>query len=559
MATCNNVTKIGESEFLASSLFKLNTNYSNLDKGLCELGKDLDSLRAFVRSLTVKDSPTVDMSFSLQSYAVSANVINDSLGTRKLGQDIPLSSKIFLTTTKLSSLADVEIDFDTLNLNNGLKWFPNKNKWLNSKLTDTFGAQWLYDLNDVLIKNSTKENNQVLKYNSSSQFWVNEPETGLSAIPNGFYEDITVQNGAPGLGPNGVGGQGTLWKLNESSVTSWELASLSVATSSISALQVTNDKFADRNNNNGGIPISKFAFDLGEVNRGINVGTGTGKICLETNDGTKIPIKTLKGVNCSIISENDRLVIYHQPWETFPGWPPARIPYKETPPILTYQNRPGGGSILPASVNLGTGSGVFSSPVQSLGTIALPKYNLAFKSLKAGSGITITTNSANTEINLTKAAGYMALTILGQKADGTSMTNADILSRLIEIYPPSTSTIPVDTICSVIVETINTSGPGAVSPSIPVTISYNYKKINVPGSIIAGGGGTAASTDLSLDFVTPDANWLPPAGGKQLVSVTAGPRTYQTTVTPAAPTIGSITRQILKYKKLSNNTWVLQP
>jgi hypothetical protein len=559
MATCNNVTKIGESEFLASSLFKLNTNYSNLDIGLCELGKDLNILNDFVRSLTVKDSPTVDMSFSVQNYALSANVINNSIGTRKLGQNIPLSSKIFLTTTKLSSLADVEIDNDYLDLNNGLTWFPAKSKWVNTKLTDTFGAQRLPELNDVAIKKSSLEDNQVLKYNSSLQFWVNEPETGLSAIPNGFYEDVTVQNGPVGLGPNGVGGQGTLWELNASSVSDWELASLSVATSSISALQVTNDKFADKVNNNGGIPIGKFTFSLGEINKGINKGTGTGKICLETNNGTKIPIKSLNGVNCSVISENEQLVIYHQPWPSFSGWPAPSSPYTESYPTLTYQNRPGGSTVPPQAANTGSGSSVCSSPIQSLGTISLPKYNIALRSLKAGQGITVTTNTASTEINLTKAAGYMALTILGQKADGTPMTNADILSKLIEIYPPSTSTIPVDTICSAIVETLSTTGPGGVSPSLPVTISYNYKKINVAGSIIAGRNGVAASTDLSLDFVTPDANWLPPAAGKTLVNVTAGPKTYETTVTSTAPSISSITRRVLKYKKSSSNTWVFQP
>jgi len=545
MATCNNVKKIEQSEFLASSLFKINTNYTNLDEGLCQLGKDVNTLNNFIRSLAVKDSSTVDMSFSLEGYFLSADVKNNSLGTIKLGQNIPQTTKVFLTAAKISSLIDVTIN--NVKNENALRW--NGTKWINSPLTDEFGAQWLYQLKDCSISNNLVDK-EILKYDSNSGFWINDQETGLSALPDGDYEDITVSQG------------GQIWDLDAGVVNSLGLATDSVATSSVSALQVTNDKFANKQDNNGGIPLSKCAFTVGEVNTGINRGSGI-KICLETNNDTRIPIKSLKGVNCTVIDSPDglTLTIRHDPWPQFAGWtdppPPTIQPY----PNNNYQDRPGGGSQRPTGVNLSNnGNSLFNEVLNTTTNVLEPKYNFIFKTLKGNFPIYVEPNTADTSVIIRREPYYLATSIINLNSTGAAMSDTDVLSRLNGIFPAASTNIPVDAICSVVVETPVVSSPAAIVPNIPVTISYTYSKIKKTWKVgIITSNQTASAWYASIDFLIPDSNYTPPSDNQRVNQSYVASSPITTTQTPAGPSFTTITRVTKKYQKSSSNSWVLLP
>ena len=228
MSTCNNVTRIFDSECIGESLVKINTNFSNLDFDLCQLGTDLMSLSAFVRSLSVRDSSTIDMAFSVAGYFLSADVVNNSLGTSKLGEDIPTTTKNFLTAAKVSSLIDTTIS--NPQINQVLTW--SGTRWVNQSITDQVGAKVLNDLNDVTI--TSPSNNQTLVYDGTLNQWINRAQD----VPNvsvlgGNYGDITVS------------GNGLAWTINPLVVNEGKIASNAITELKIANNAVSNIKLAN--------------------------------------------------------------------------------------------------------------------------------------------------------------------------------------------------------------------------------------------------------------------------------------------------------------------------
>lgn len=205
MATCNNTTLIADSECIGESLFKINTNFSNLDSGLCQLGKDVVTLESLVRNLNANDTSTINLTFNGTAYSLIADVINDSLGTAKLGGDIPTTTKQFLTAAKLTSLIDTNIISPIAG--HVLTW--NGTKWINQPFTEQI---LLNDLSDVTI--TSPQNKQYLSYNASTNQWINGTLDEFNvATLSGDRVDITVS------------GDASTWTINQGVVGEIKLAS----------------------------------------------------------------------------------------------------------------------------------------------------------------------------------------------------------------------------------------------------------------------------------------------------------------------------------------------
>jgi hypothetical protein len=448
MATCNNVSLIYDSECIGESLIKINTNFTNLDIGLCELGQNLLSLEAFVRSLSAKDSPTVDLTFSPTSYYLQADVVNSSLGTIKLGVDIPTTTKQFLTAVKVSSLIDTNIN----NPQTGELLLWNGVKWINQSVVDDVGAKYLNELGDVTLT-APLLNGQVLKYNSTLNQWINGTDETELVVRDGLYTDIRVTN----IGKD--------WNIVPNAVGPDEIAPNAVTTTKIQNLAVINGKIA-----NSTITKSKLAFTPGEINTGKNIGNGYG-ICVETNDSSgRIPIKSLQpsgAVSITPSTDGNTLTI--------------RVPTATEPVGATGQN-------------LGTGVGIFNESASTNG-------NLKFKTLKAGFGIEFDTTNSN-EIIIKAKPLTLGLSIIGVSETGASFINDNdtIKQRIQAVYPAAS--YPDNTICNVEITVPQNDSITSAAVTVPFTIQYkrtgdtssstNFQLIDPP--VAAAGGGNYTGT-----------------------------------------------------------------
>jgi hypothetical protein len=486
MATCNNVSLIYDSECIGESLIKINTNFTNLDSGLCQLGQELLALDAFVKSLSAKDSPTIDMTFSAAGYFLSADVVDDSLGTVKLGVDIPTTTKQFLTAAKISSLTDANIS--NPQNNELLVW--NGAYWVNRNVEDRVGAKFLNELGDVSFP-TTKQNNEVLKYSSFYNKWINGVDDSELVVRDGNYVDITVSN------------NGKNWNINPAAVGSNELAPGAVTTSKIALSAITNEKIANKT-----IELDKCAFSVGEVNTGKNIGVGYA-VCVETNQGTQIPIKKLKPAGAVSISDDGSTLTI--------SVPTASVPIGAT------------GS------NLGTGVGIYSEDKSTSGY-------LKFKKLKAGTGITL--SSTSDEITIAAAPLTLGLSLIGVTATGTPITdNSEIASRINSIYPASS--FPDNTVCRVEVTVPQNDAITSLAVSVPFTIQYKRT------------GDTTKSTNFELlDPPVTEGTKVDFKGRTVGNDIWTGSKTLNGTATLSnQPTLKVPTRQIKEFKTLSG-LWV---
>lgn len=477
MATCNNVQLIFDSECVGESLNKINTNFKNLDTGLCTTSQNLDSLDAYVKALSAKDSSTVDLTFlaDLTRPFLSADVINNSLGTAKLGQDIPDTTKAFLTGASISSLIDV--NFSTLQPDQVIAW--SGSKWVNKTLVDEAGAKILDDLEDVTIT-SSPVNGQVLKYSGGK--WLNLPEDKELRLRDRDYKDIKVT------------GNGLLWDINPGVVGTTELANDAVITAKIGNLQVTNDKIA-----NGTITAAKLAFAPGQTNSGKNIGTGV-NICNEVNDGTKIPFKTLRQEGAvTIIDGSDTITI--------------RVPNASEP-------------VGASGTNLGTGEGKIYSTSKSTNG------NLQFKTLKAGTGISI--SETDTEVTISSVYN-LGLSIVGVNNTGSALTTTDVAARIGSVYPPSQFTS--GSICRVEVTVPDVTPIQTVTVTVPFGVEYSWN------------GSTKTNIGNQFLLREPEVLFNP------LTKVYTGSKTYEGTATLSnLPVFRVPTRQIWTYT-LQGGSW----
>jgi len=505
MATCNNVEKIEQSEFLANSLFKINNNYINLDTGLCGLGNDLLTLEGYIKSLSTRNSRTVQSFISLNQYALSANVIDNSIGTLKLGIDIPQTTKVFLTAVKTTSLVD-DISLVNVRNENSIRW--DGTKWVNTGLVDEIGARYLYEFKDTLISNNLV-GRHVLKYNALSGIWQNTEETGLSAIPNGNYEDISV------LGEGFQ--QGLTWKINPNVVDTLELADGTVTTQKINNLEITNDKFEDNT-----IQFTKCAFPIGQVNVGRNRGTSAQSAGIYADkSGTTLQFKSLRGVGCQITSFNDKIFLDALQ-------PPAPLP--------------------PTGENL-TGTG--ARPLREI----TPQNIFRFRSFRAGGGIQI--EQTDDEITISRPIAVLGISLPNVNDNGDPLSTSDIVNILNQIFRPED--FYPGTVCNVRLINSTLNPTTTFNINIPLTLKYRYtRNCSTVVSGICGGSCVATTTtcNLTLLWLDPITDFVPPSKGAPLVTVT-GTKTINDLVTaplPATPVI-SLSLGSVRSFRITSGTW----
>lgn len=484
MATCDNVLIVNSTESVGESLFKINTSFNNLDGGLCDLEKELLKLDAFVKSLSAKDSSTIDMSFSVAGYFLSADVRNNSIGTVKLGVDIPNTTKIFLRNPRSTNLIDTQINTPTNQ--QVLAW--SGTKWTNVSLADEVGAKILNELGDVTLL-SPREN-QVLKYRTSNSLWVNGPDEGLSAVPNGIYEDIEV---------SGVGlQQGRIWNILPGTVGTFELATNSVSTNKIRNLSITNDKF-----DNATIRIEKINFDVGERNTGLNTGGGARFFKEKVNSVLHFRKINIVAPAVGQVLNNTLVVDVDLP---------------ATPPLPRGQN------IGPTGTNTAR---LYSSATAGDSNTSV----LRFKTLTEGSGIQIQ-ETAN-EVIINRPVPNFGLTLVGYNDSGQVMDNAAIGARVASVYPPEN--FSEGSLCRVMVEYPELVTPTSATVSVPFSITYSWKIVTWQSNCICFGRNCCQTNSaMVLSWVDPSVTEITASNnnGKQVgTNVFQGSKNLNATVT----------------------------
>lgn len=147
---------------IGDSLNYININSTIFDSRTIDLCTLLFAVSSFSVNLSGKASSTIDINFDIFRNTLSAEVINNSIDTTKLGGNILQAGKALLTAVSLSALRDLNLS----NIQGGqaLVWDTNTNTWRNQTLV-----------------------------------------TGSAAIANGLYGDVRVTN------------NGATWTLNTDS------------------------------------------------------------------------------------------------------------------------------------------------------------------------------------------------------------------------------------------------------------------------------------------------------------------------------------------------------
>jgi hypothetical protein len=467
MAFCNFTSLIYDTECIGDSLLTINSNFKNLDGNICQLGYQFLDLDSLVRRLSAKDSQTIDMSFgggaTVAQYFLSADVKDNSLGTIKLGVDIPNSTKIFLKDPKITNCADVQVT--SVGINQVLSW--NGTRWVNRSLVDQAGAKNLADLEDVEF-NLPLQDGQVLKYNENTKLWYNGPDAGLLRVPDGDYGDITVSN------------NGANWNIDPGAVGKDEIATNAVINEKIEDGAITNEKIALNT-----IQLDRCAFTVGEINTGINIGGGQA-MYIQNDTQKRLQFRTLKGGGIITVNQvGDELEI--------------RGANPDAPPD-------------PTGENVGNGVGIYKN---SQGN------TLYFKRIRAGAGISITDNGD--DITISTLPVVLGLSIIGVDANGITMDDSAIINRVTTTYPPGN--FAAGTLCRVEVQVPSTANiSGTVTVDVPFEIKY-YKKTAAdfrliePDAVSVGDNTFRQNRVLTVNANTGASN---PA-----VRVTRETRTYQ--------------------------------
>jgi hypothetical protein len=130
--------KIGREWCMGDTLKVFNNNFTNLDTRLDSVSTNLFAgLSSHVFKFNVVNTPTINLNYSTSLNRISADVIDGSINTTKLGGNILQAGKALLTAVNLSALQDVLI---TTTPTNGqlLQW--NGSKWINATVSTGGGG-----------------------------------------------------------------------------------------------------------------------------------------------------------------------------------------------------------------------------------------------------------------------------------------------------------------------------------------------------------------------------------------------------------------------------------
>lgn len=250
------LTSIDGNDCIGDTRIFLNNNFLNLSNGLCNLytsvsaltgtlDNRITALSAFVKSLSAKDSSTIDLFFNANSYILSADVINSSLGTIKLGQDVTTFGKHLLTSTNipLSSLAGVQLT-STPTVGHVLKW--NGQFWTNGPDSGALSGMLVdRDYGDIIVSNNTLVwtiDNDAISESKILNLNVTENKISPGAVTTSKlasaagFEAVVTQT----IRDNAV----TTAKISAQAITEPKIAANAIITSKILDNNVTNAKLA---------------------------------------------------------------------------------------------------------------------------------------------------------------------------------------------------------------------------------------------------------------------------------------------------------------------------
>lgn len=222
---------------IGDSRIYINSNFENIAGDLCSLFLLTSALSArplattpTASSFLVADSSTIDLNIvrATNTYTFSADVVDSSLGTIKLGQNITTFGKSLLTSTgiPLSALSDLQITSPVIN--QVIKW--NGTKWTNQ--TDSANLSGLLtDGNKVDI--TVQNNGLTFLINDRA---VDSTAIAISAIlAEHIYQGSVIESK---IGTNAV----TTTKLSDQAVTSSKIANLAISDLKLASDSVTTTK-----------------------------------------------------------------------------------------------------------------------------------------------------------------------------------------------------------------------------------------------------------------------------------------------------------------------------
>jgi len=290
-AACNSrlsrLSAIDGTDCIGDSRLYINENFINIATDLCSLyllgsalsarptqDSRVDILSSIVFNLSGKDTPTINLDFNSTAYALSANVVDGSIGSIKLGQDISTFSKRILTASSwpLSALGDVQ--FTSLTNNQVLKWDSSIQKWTNQ--TDV----------TVLSGLLTDGNKVDITVSNFGQTWnINDDAVDQNAIASGAVQEEHIYQGSvteTKLGPNAVSDA----KLKDGAVTTPKLCALAVTQEKIGTGAVTTDKILDASSTTTGVTNSKLRHSgaVSVIGRSVNTNGAPADIQASANN-----------------------------------------------------------------------------------------------------------------------------------------------------------------------------------------------------------------------------------------------------------------------------------
>lgn len=223
---------------IGDSRVYINNNFINIAGDLCSLFLITSALSArplavtpTASSFSVVDSSTIDLNINratTNTYIFSADVVDSSLGTVKLGQNITTFGKSILTSTgiPLSSLSDLQITNPVIS--QVLKW--NGTKWTNQ--TDSVNLTGLLtDGNKVDI--TVQNNGLTFLINDRA---VDSIAIALSAVlSEHIYQGSVIESK---IGTNAV----TTAKISALAVTGPKIANDAITDTKLASNSVTTNK-----------------------------------------------------------------------------------------------------------------------------------------------------------------------------------------------------------------------------------------------------------------------------------------------------------------------------
>lgn len=255
MTVCTpKISTIPGTECIGDSRIKINTNFQLLTADICEtylftaqVSSNVVSLSSLVRTLSGRDSSTIDITFNSNSYTLSAEVIDSSISTQKLGGNITSFGRSLLTAANLSSL---NIDLSSLRdvvvaspaPGEALVW--DGTTWKNAVVTVSGGGGFgLTDGNkgDITVSFNTSAWN--INANAVTESKINDGAVTPSKIYTGAVIEDKIGAGAVTVNKIGPGAV-TESKIGTNAVTENKILSSAVTTTKIANNAVSNAKLA---------------------------------------------------------------------------------------------------------------------------------------------------------------------------------------------------------------------------------------------------------------------------------------------------------------------------